>query len=87
MANSDPEGHFVTITLLGVERTREICAMLRGLLFANGNSNGQSTKDMKFKRGVAIEFGTPPMAEKFIADVNALFRKRIRRRLVIIQHK
>lgn len=81
------DGFRVTIRLEGPKLTREICGMLRGLLYVNGNSNGQSRKDADFKGGVTIEFGTPPMARKFVDDVEALFRGRVRRRLHIDQHR
>ena len=61
--------------------------MLRGLLYVNNNSNGRFKKDAEFKRGVTIEFGTPPMALKFVNDANALFRRRVRGRLDIKQHR
>ena len=87
MINRDENGFRVTIKLDGTTWTQEICGMLRGLLYVNGNSNGQSKKDTEFKRGVTIDFGTPPMARKFVSDVEALFRRRVRRRLHVIQHR
>ena len=61
--------------------------MLRGLLYVNGNSDGQQKKDADFRRGVTIEFGTPPMAIKFLDDVEALFRRAVRKRLHLSQHR
>lgn len=87
MADNDKDGLNVTVRLTGYARTREICGMLRGLLYVNGNSDGQREKDAAFKRGATIEFGTPPMAVKFVDDVGALFRRRVRRRLHIMQHR
>jgi len=86
MVEDDNDGFRVTIRLSGTPLSQEICGMLRGLLYVNGNSNGQLKKDAEFKRGVTIEFGTPPMALKFVNDVNALFHPHVRGRLNIKQH-
>jgi hypothetical protein len=77
MAKQNDDGLRVTIRITGTSLSREICGMMRGLLYVNGNSDGQSKKDSEFKRGVTIEFGTPPMACKFVNDAESLFRKRV----------
>ncbi|WP_287381064.1 hypothetical protein [Ralstonia sp.] len=87
MPTEDEDGFRVTIKLDETMHTQEICGMLRGLLYVNGNSNGQSKKDADFKRGVIIEFGTPPMARKLVGDIEALFRRRVRRRLHVVHHR
>lgn len=86
MTKNDEDGFNVTVKLKGDALSQEICGMLRGLLYVNGNSDRQQKKDADFKPGVTIQFGTPPIAAKFMNDVKALFRRGIRKRLHIRQH-
>jgi len=86
VTDHDDEGCRVTIKLSGADLTQEICAMLRGLLHVNGNSDRTPKKDVQFKRGVILEFGTAPMARKLVNDIEVLFRRRVRRRLYVRQH-
>lgn len=84
------EGHenalWVTVELQGKQQTREICGMLRGLLYVIGNNNGRAKKDAEFKRGVTIEFGSAITAQKFVDAIEDLFRKRVRKRLSIARN-
>ncbi len=82
MVETDPEYMLkVRATVSGDERLDELCSILRGLLYSNGNSNGQATKNKEFKRGVVIEFGTSPKARDFIESADFFLKKPIRDRV------
>ena len=84
MRETDPEYMTdVSITVLAGERTDEICSMLRGLLYSNGNSSGQATKNREFLGGTVISFGAGPKARDFMTAVKALFSKSARARILI----
>ena len=71
----------VRVTVSGDERLDELCSILRGLLYCNGNSNGQAKKNKEFRKGVVIEFGTGPKARDFMGAVNFFLKRSIRERV------
>jgi hypothetical protein len=84
MAETDPEYMTnVIVTVRGADSLNEICSMLRGLLYANGQSSGQTTKNREFRDGAVIAFGAAPMARKFIGSVEALFSKSVLLRITL----
>jgi len=82
LPESDPE--YMRNVFVKVEeddRFNELCSMLRGLLYANHNSAGQTTSNRQFKNGVTIEFGAGPSARDFVKSIRYFLKKRIRERV------
>jgi hypothetical protein len=65
------------------EHLNSICSALRGLLHANGQSDGQTKTNQQFRRGVEIEFGTGPSVEAFLETVDAVIRRKVRARMTL----
>ncbi|WP_313552971.1 hypothetical protein [Brevundimonas sp.] len=65
----------------GKEDFNAICSALRGLLHANGQSDGQTTKNGRFRTGTVIEFGGGPSLEMFLDSVRKVLRRRVRDRI------
>lgn len=65
----------------GKEDLDSICSALRGLFYANGQSNGQATSNKDFQKGVEIRFGVAPSLDAFIESVEAVIRRRVRNRI------
>jgi hypothetical protein len=84
MPKSDPE--YMRNVFVKVEegdRFNELCSILRALLYANHQSDGQKTSNRQFKNGVTIEFGAGPTARDFMKSIRYFLKKRIRERVKI----
>ena len=49
--------------------TEQICAILRGLLFSQGQSDGQTKKNKDYKSGCRVNFGAHFTMKDFMAQV------------------
>lgn len=78
---SDDDGTTLFVQVNGKDRRNEICSALRGLFHAGRQSDGHSKKNAAFVQGVEVEFGAAISLVMFLESVDALFRKRIRRRI------
>jgi hypothetical protein len=67
----------------GKEDLDPICSALRGLFYANGQSNGRATSNKDFCKGVEIEFGAAPSVDAFIKSVESVIRLRVRNRITL----
>ena len=72
----------VTIRLEGKDDAEAICNMLRGLLLSS-KVELKGVTNSRLLRGHVIAFDAPDAAEKFRADVAALFSETVRERLEI----
>jgi hypothetical protein len=84
MPETDPEYMSnVFVKVDGKERLNELCSILRGLLYANNQSDGRGTTNREFSSGVTIHFGVGPRARDFIKSVRYFLKKAVRERLTI----
>ncbi|MOA58814.1 hypothetical protein D3C78_1832910 [compost metagenome] len=72
----------VFVRLAGGERTALICDLLRAMSRASGDDACGAT-NRALQKGHVFHFGGGPLARGFMADVSALLRKSVRRRLTI----
>ncbi|TYL80840.1 hypothetical protein FXB40_47515 [Bradyrhizobium rifense] len=84
MPETDPEYMSnVFVKVDGKERLNELCSILRGLLYANRQSDGKIKKNQEFSRGVTIHFGNGPDARDFIKSIKHFLKKTVRKRLTV----
>lgn len=73
----------VTVRLVGKEEAEPICNMLRGLLLSSRVVELKGITNSRLLRGHTILFDEAKIAQKFVADVDTLFSKKVRDRLEI----
>jgi hypothetical protein len=56
-------------------RCEDICAILRGLFYSSGHSDGQGKKNSELRTGCVVRFGAQPMMVKFVESVEANLNK------------
>ena len=81
MALDEDHPHlFIRISDSGWEtgEHNQLCSIVRGLLHANGQSNGQTLKNPQFKSGRVIDFGGGPAKLRFVASVKRFLKRSIR---------
>ncbi|MCP2216243.1 hypothetical protein [Bradyrhizobium elkanii] len=84
MPETDPEYMSnVYVKVRGKERLNELCSILRGLLYANNQSDGKATKNQEFSRGIIVHFGNGPGARDFIKSIRHFLKKKVRERLTV----
>jgi hypothetical protein len=82
-AMTDDDRTVLMVRVTGKERLNEVCSVLRGLLHANHQSDGQTKTNKQFAGGVEIEFGAAPAAEAFIESVKAVLKRKVRNRVTL----
>ncbi|WP_141340247.1 hypothetical protein [Bradyrhizobium sp. USDA 3458] len=84
MPETDPEYMSnVYVKVRGKERLNELCSVLRALLYANNQSDGKTTTNKEFSRGVVIHFGNGPGARDFMKSIRHFLKKTVRQRLTV----
>lgn len=74
----------VRITIQSGEKMNEICSVLRGLMYAiDSRKTPIRKKNKSFQKGFVHDFGTGPMARRFIEEVNCFLKKKIRERIIL----
>jgi hypothetical protein len=80
---TDPEyTSNVFVRLARGDRTAPICDLLRTLSRASGD-DARGATNKAIQKGHVFQFGAGPLARDLIAEVSALLRKSVRRRLTI----
>jgi len=59
----------------------QLCCVLRGLFYSNGQSDGQTTKNNQFRAGTTVRFGAAPMAKEFIKSVRRFLKSSVIKRI------
>ncbi|MHC2288694.1 hypothetical protein [Bradyrhizobium barranii] len=84
MPETDPDYMCnVFVKVAGKQRLNELCSILRGLLYANNQSDGKATKNQEFSRGVVLHFGNGPGARDFMKSIKHFLKKTVRERLTV----
>ena len=84
MQEDAEQGANVTVRLEGKEEAEQICNMLRGLLLSSRVVELKGITNSRLLRGHTIAFGVAAVAQKFVADVEMLFSRKVRDRLEIV---
>jgi hypothetical protein len=82
MAKSQPDYRTdVWIKIAPGERNEGLCSIIRSLLHANANSDGQATTNAQFRKGALISFGASTKADDFMESVKFFVKKKVRERI------
>lgn len=76
-----PTSPFLRIVLTKPSETfrgSQLCGLLRGLLYAVGNSDGHTRKNQDFYGGTVIDFGSPAIATEFSRAVRYFLKDEVR---------
>jgi len=81
---ADPDLYIkVDFTGMDAREVDQLCAILRGLFYSNGNSNGQGLKNGAFKSGKIVSFGAGTKKIEFVNSLQRFLNHEIIDRITI----